>query len=164
MCISGQMLIRGTVNLLIGACVGGFEASHFTSGSVGSIAYLAIFGTLVGYTSYAYLLRNVKLTTAATYVYVNSVVAVLLGWLMLGEALATGEWAGLLFVLASVAIVVSAKPKRRVARTANPCDDSRPGPVSVQHSRLLADSVAVAAVQFTPVTVCGPLAVRAPKR
>ena len=114
-CISWQMLIGGTINLLIGAGLGGFQSSHFTARSIASIGYLAVFGTLAGYTSYAYLLRNVKLTTAATYAYVNPVVAVLLGWWLLGERLAPGEWVGLLVVLFSVAIVVSAKPKPRIA-------------------------------------------------
>jgi drug/metabolite transporter (DMT)-like permease len=125
-CISWQMLIGGTINLLIGAGLGGFQMSQFTTKSVISIVYLAIFGTLVGYTSYAYLLRNVKLMTVATYAYVNPVVAVLLGWLILGEALAAGEWAGLLVVLFSVAIVVSAKPKVRIVSVPPAFGDSLP--------------------------------------
>jgi drug/metabolite transporter (DMT)-like permease len=133
-CISWQMLIGGTINLLIGAGLGGFQSSRFTPMSVASIAYLAIFGTLVGYTSYAYLLRNVSLTRAATYAYVNPVVAVLLGWLILGEALAAGEWVGLLVVLFSVAIVVSAKPKVRIVSTAPAFCDSPPDPIAVQPS------------------------------
>jgi drug/metabolite transporter (DMT)-like permease len=135
-CISWQMLIGGTINLLIGAGLGGFRTSRFTAMSVASIAYLAIFGTLAGYTSYAYLLRNVKLTTAATYAYVNPVVAVLLGWLILGEALAAGEWGGLLVVLLSVALVVSAKPKARIAGTAPVFGDLPPDAAAVQPARL----------------------------
>jgi drug/metabolite transporter (DMT)-like permease len=135
-CISWQMLIGGTINLLIGAGLGGLRTSQFTASSVASIAYLAIFGTLAGYTSYAYLLRNVKLTTAATYAYVNPVVAVLLGWWLLGEALAAGEWAGLLVVLLSVAIVVSAKPKERIAGTTPAVDDTFPDPRAVRASGL----------------------------
>jgi drug/metabolite transporter (DMT)-like permease len=134
-CISWQMLIGGTINLLIGAGLGGFRTSQFTAMSIASIAYLAIFGTLAGYTSYAYLLRNVKLTTAATYAYVNPVVAVLLGWLILGEALAAGEWGGLLVVLLSVAFVVSAKPKARIASTAPAFGDLQPDATAVQPSR-----------------------------
>jgi uncharacterized membrane protein len=126
---------RGAINLLIGAALGGFQTSQFTTMSVTSIVYLAIFGTLVGYTSYAYLLRNVKLTTAATYAYVNPVVAVLLGWLILGEALAAGEWVGLLVVLLSVAIVISAKPKVRIVSTAPAFGDSLPDPIAAQPSR-----------------------------
>jgi drug/metabolite transporter (DMT)-like permease len=134
-CISWQMLIGGTINLLIGAALGGFQTSQFTTMSVASIVYLAIFGTLVGYTSYAYLLRNVKLTIAATYAYVNPVVAVLLGWLILGEALAAGEWMGLLVVLLSVAVVVTAKPKARIVSTAQAFGDSLPDPIAAQPSR-----------------------------
>lgn len=117
-CTSWQMLIGGVTNLLLGFGLGGFQSSQFTDKSVASIAYLALFGTLAGYTSYAYLLRNVKLSTAATYAYVNPVVAVLLGWLILGEALAAGEWIGLVLVLASVAIVINVKPRATVTSTA----------------------------------------------
>lgn len=133
-CISWQMLIGGTINLLIGAGLGGFQTSHFTSGALASIAYLAICGTLAGYTSYAYLLRNVRLTTAATYAYVNPVIAVLLGWWILGEALAAGDWAGLFVVLLSVAIVVSAKPKARIHGKAPAFSDSPPDPRAAQPS------------------------------
>ncbi|MES2390997.1 MAG: EamA family transporter [Acidobacteriota bacterium] len=136
LCISWQMLIGGSVNLIIGATLGGFHTSHFTVRSVASIAYLAIFGTLAGYTSYAYLLRNVKLTTLATYAYVNPVVAIVLGWLVLGEAIAADEWAGLLVVLLSVAIVVSAKSKPRIGSDSPTVENSSPDLTATQSSAL----------------------------
>ena len=79
--------------------------------------------------------RNLNLTAVATYAYVNPVVAVLFRWLILGETLATGEWIGLLVVFRSVAIVVSAKPRRRIVSTASTFGDSTPDPIAVQPCR-----------------------------
>jgi drug/metabolite transporter (DMT)-like permease len=68
------------VNMLIGITCGGLRSSHWTRGAWLATLYLAIFGSLAGYTSYMFLLRNVRLSTVAIYAYVNPIVAVLLGW------------------------------------------------------------------------------------
>jgi drug/metabolite transporter (DMT)-like permease len=67
----------------------------------------------VGYTSYSFLLRNVPITLVATYAYINPLVAVLLGWVLLHEPLASNQWLGLVTILASVAVVVSTRPRTR---------------------------------------------------
>lgn len=105
-CVAWQMLIGGAIDLAIGLASGGFRTSQFTVSSLSSIAYLTVFGTLAGFTSYVYLLRNVRLAVATTYAYVNPIVAALLGWLFLGEALTGGEWIGVLLVLVSVMMVL----------------------------------------------------------
>ena len=116
-CSSWQMLIGGTAALLIGAGLGEKSSSEWTLGGLLSLFYLAVFCTLAGYTSYMYLLRNVSLPAAATYAYVNPIVAVLLGWVLLGETLAPTEWLGMAIVLASVALVImaNARPRRLLA-------------------------------------------------
>jgi drug/metabolite transporter (DMT)-like permease len=108
---SWQMLIAGSINLLIGVASGGLRSSHWTSGAWLAMLYLAIFGSLAGYTSYMFLLRNVRLSAAATYAYVNPIVAVLLGWLLLHEKLHGTEWVGMGIVLVSVAVVVASGPR-----------------------------------------------------
>jgi drug/metabolite transporter (DMT)-like permease len=112
-CNSWQMLIGGVINLLIGMALGGLRTSHWSTGVSFSLAYLAIFGTLAGYTSYMFLLRNVSLSAAATYAYVNPVVAVLLGWLLLRETMNGAQLLGMVVVLASVAMVVIANTEKR---------------------------------------------------
>jgi drug/metabolite transporter (DMT)-like permease len=106
-----QMLIAGSVNMLIGITCGGLRSSHWTPGAWLATLYLAIFGSLAGYTSYMFLLRNVRLSTVATYAYVNPIVAVLLGWALLHETLHGAEWVGMAIVLASVAAVIASRPR-----------------------------------------------------
>jgi drug/metabolite transporter (DMT)-like permease len=109
---SWQMLIAGSINLLIGVACGGLRSSHWTTGAWLAMLYLAIFGSLAGYTSYIFLLRNVRLSAAATYAYVNPIVAVLLGWVLLREKLYGTEWVGMGIVLVSVAVVIASRPSR----------------------------------------------------
>lgn len=105
-----QMLIAGSINILIGVACGGLRSSHWTRGAWLAMLYLAIFGSLAGYTSYMFLLRNVRLSSAATYAYVNPIVAVLLGWALLHETLHGSEWLGMAIVLTSVAVVIASRP------------------------------------------------------
>jgi drug/metabolite transporter (DMT)-like permease len=104
------MLIAGSVNMLIGVMSGGLRTSHWTRGAWLATLYLAVFGTLAGYTSYMFLLRNIRLSTVATYAYVNPIVAVLLGWAFLHEMLHGSEWVGMAIVLVSVAVVIASRP------------------------------------------------------
>ncbi|HWZ00610.1 MAG TPA: EamA family transporter [Edaphobacter sp.] len=106
-----QMLIAGSTSMLIGVMCGGLRTSHWTRGAWLATLYLAVFGSLAGYTSYTYLLRNVRLSTVATYAYVNPIVAVLLGWGLLHETLHGSEWVGMAIVLASVAVVIASRPR-----------------------------------------------------
>ena len=61
--------------------------STISSRGWGAFVYLIIFGSLVGFTAFAYCLNELPATTVGTYAYVNPVVAVFLGWLILGESL-----------------------------------------------------------------------------
>jgi drug/metabolite transporter (DMT)-like permease len=113
---SWQMLMAGSINMLIGIACGGLQSSSWTRGAWLATLYLAIFGSLAGYTSYVFLLRNVRLSTVATYAYVNPIVAVLLGWALLHETLHGSEWIGMGIVLVSVAVVIASKsPVPRIA-------------------------------------------------
>ena len=105
-----QMLVAGVINVAIGVAFGGLRSSHWTRGAWLAMLYLAIFGSLAGYTSYMFLLRNVRLSAAATYAYVNPIVAVLLGWGLLHETLHGTEWIGMSIVLVSVALVIASRP------------------------------------------------------
>jgi drug/metabolite transporter (DMT)-like permease len=104
-----QMLIAGLINLSIGAACGGLRSSRWTAGAWLAMIYLSVFGSLAGYTSYVFLLRNVRLSSVATYAYINPIVAVLLGWVLLHERLHGVEWVGMGIVLVSVAVVIASK-------------------------------------------------------
>jgi drug/metabolite transporter (DMT)-like permease len=82
-----------------------------STSSWGGVAYLVVFGSLVGFTAFAYCLNELPATTVGTYAYVNPVVAVVLGWLVLDEPLTLGLLAGGALILASV--VLTTLRKRR---------------------------------------------------
>jgi drug/metabolite transporter (DMT)-like permease len=81
-----------------------------TTESVAAWIYLVIFGSIVGYTAYVWLLANAPLGTVSTYAYVNPVVAIALGVLFRGEQLTWSLLVGALIVVASVAVVVRQEP------------------------------------------------------
>lgn len=70
-----------------------------------AIAYLVVFGSCVAFTAYAYLLRNVAVSRVATYAYVNPIIAVLLGWVILGETVSVWILAGMVTILFSLTLV-----------------------------------------------------------
>ncbi|MEV7023285.1 EamA family transporter [Kitasatospora sp. NPDC093558] len=113
-----QMLAGGLADLLIGLVRGeahGLDVAAVSGRSWAALAYLVLFGSLLAFTAYAWLLQNAPLTLVSTYAYVNPVVAVLLGWLILAEPLTGPTLAGGAIVVAGVCLVVSVS--RRPART-----------------------------------------------
>ena len=107
-----QMLVGGVANLMIGAATGGFGSVYWTPSLWGAVLYLAIFGSLISYTSYLFLLRNVPVSLVSTYAYVNPVIAVVLGTALQHEPLRGRQWTGMAIVIASVALVVARRHKR----------------------------------------------------
>jgi drug/metabolite transporter (DMT)-like permease len=69
-----------------------------------AVAYLMVFGSLVGFTAFAYCLNELPATTVGTYAYVNPVVAVFLGWLILDETLTPGLLVGGALIVLSVVL------------------------------------------------------------
>jgi drug/metabolite transporter (DMT)-like permease len=70
-----------------------------------------VFGSLVGFTAYIWLLEHVPTTKVATYAYVNPVVAVLLGWAFAGEKIDAFIAAGTVIIVAAVALVTASKSR-----------------------------------------------------
>jgi drug/metabolite transporter (DMT)-like permease len=105
-----QMIAGGGLLLLLGLIVGDFQRFDLASVSWKSLvafAYLAIFGALVGFTAYGWLLRNVSTARAATYAYVNPAVAVFLGWLLASEPLTLRMLAAAAVIVGSVALITT---------------------------------------------------------
>jgi drug/metabolite transporter (DMT)-like permease len=106
-----QQLIGGGVILAVALAVGelnGFSVSQVTTTSWLGLAWLIVAGSFVGFSCYLWLLRNVRTSLVSTYAYVNPIVAVTLGWLVLDEALTARLFVSGAIVLASVALIVSA--------------------------------------------------------
>jgi drug/metabolite transporter (DMT)-like permease len=84
---------------------------HPSAASLGALAYLVVAGSLLAFTAYGWLLQNVPARIVATHAYVNPVVAVLLGWLALGERITPTTLAAGALVVVSV-VLLGVEPKR----------------------------------------------------
>lgn len=105
-----QMLGGGAGLVLAGAAMGEFPAFAVGAVSTRSLVaflYLVSFGSLVGFTAYVFLLRATTPARAATYAYVNPVVAVILGWALAGEPITPRTVAAAAVILAAVAIITT---------------------------------------------------------
>ena len=74
---------------------------------MGAFAYLLVFGSLVGFTAYSWLLRHVTTARAATYAYVNPVVAVFLGWFFASEPLTWRMLVAAAVIVGSVVLITT---------------------------------------------------------
>ena len=110
----GEML-GGAAGLLLVGLVRGehFEASQVTVSSVLALGYLVVFGSVVAFTAYSWLLGTAPVSKVSTYAYVNPVVAVLLGAAVAGEPLSATTLVGGGITVLAVAVVVS---ERRAGR------------------------------------------------
>jgi drug/metabolite transporter (DMT)-like permease len=84
-----------------------------------AVLYLVVFGSWVGYTAYIWLLKHVPTPKVATYAYVNPLVAVFLGWLILNERLDAFMFAGTVIIVVGVALVTTAKVHDGLTTTAS---------------------------------------------
>ena len=103
-----QMSIGGGVLTLAGLALGEarqLTPESFTPASVYSFFHLLVFGSLIGFLSYNWLLGHVSAPLASTYAYVNPLIAILVGWLVGGEEPTAWALAGLVVILAGVALV-----------------------------------------------------------
>ncbi|MFB3815598.1 MAG: EamA family transporter [Terriglobales bacterium] len=104
-----QMLFAGSVNVLVGTVAGDWTHANWSVRGVSAIIYLVIFGSWVGFSAYIWLLAHVPTTKVSTYAYVNPVVAVFLGWLVLNEQITGFILAGTVIIVVAVALVTGAK-------------------------------------------------------
>ncbi|HEX7964137.1 MAG TPA: EamA family transporter [Gammaproteobacteria bacterium] len=105
MLASMQMLTGGVALLVAGLVTGEAGQLQFTLKGVGSVVYLALFGSCLAYTAYIWLLRKVTPDKIATIAYVNPLVAVVLGWAVLGETLNAWQFMGMLVMLFGVLLI-----------------------------------------------------------
>ncbi|MGH9529576.1 MAG: EamA family transporter [Terriglobales bacterium] len=110
-----QMIAAGAASLLIAAGMHDFSGAVWTPRATGAVLYLIVCGSWVGYTAYIWLLNHASTSKVSTYAYVNPIVAVFLGWLVLHEKVDGYILAGSAIVIASVVLVTSAKVKPRIS-------------------------------------------------
>jgi len=124
-----QMLAGGAVTGLWALLTGepaSFDPAAISTASVIAVVYLIFIGSMLAYTSYAWLLRNAPLPLISTYAYVNPVVAVALGTVFLQEQISLRTIVASVVILAAVAIIVTARGR---LASATPSDADAEPPV-----------------------------------
>ena len=116
-----QQIAAGIVLIGFGTLFGearAVDASRFTTESLFGLAYLVVFGSLVAFSAYTWLLQNAPVSLVSTYAYVNPVIAVFLGTLFLAEPITPTMIAGAALILAAVAFTLQRLNSARVASRA----------------------------------------------
>ena len=115
-----QMLSGGAVLTLVGFLKGewaAFNVADVSANSVFGVTYLIIFGSLIGFTAYSWLLKNAPPALVSTYAYVNPIVAVFLGWLIAGETFTGQMLTGAAIIVGSVVLITSNDSHKNDAET-----------------------------------------------
>jgi drug/metabolite transporter (DMT)-like permease len=110
-----QMLIGGASMLAVGLAVGEggeLRLADVSLDSAAAFVFLVVVGSLAAFTAYNWLLQHVALSTVSTYAFVNPVIAVFLGWLILSEEITAFVALGTAVIVASVAFVVLSPAER----------------------------------------------------
>jgi drug/metabolite transporter (DMT)-like permease len=104
-----QMLFASLAHSVLALATGQVHHASFNHRGIMAVLYLVVFGSWVGYTAYVWLLKHVPTPKVATYAYVNPIVAVILGWIVLHERVDHFMLAGTVVITAAVALVTTAK-------------------------------------------------------
>jgi drug/metabolite transporter (DMT)-like permease len=107
---SVEMLCAGAALAVLGGVGGEFGRVHLSAGSVAALGYLIVFGSLVAYSAYEWLLQHAPARIAGTYAFVNPLVAVALGWWLLDEPVSSRTLVAAAVIAAGVALIVLPKP------------------------------------------------------
>ena len=124
-----EMLSAGLFLVLIGAAtgeLGSVDAAAFSGRSVAAWLYLGVVGSLLAYTAYAWLLRNAPISKVVTHQYVNPLVAIVLGALLLDEQLTPAVLGGAALIVGSVFVAVrqEGRPRREPAPERTPVEQA----------------------------------------
>lgn len=131
-----QMIIGGVGLALAGIALGEtgqLDWELVTTGAIYSFFHLLVFGSLIGYVAYVWLLKHVSVTKAATYAYVNPVVALIVGCVIGHEAFRLETIGGMVIVLAGIALVRTGERPARAAEAGDLPPRSSPATVPATH-------------------------------
>lgn len=107
-----QMLFGGIIVGIAGLAIGEGARLQFTARTAGALVYLTVFGSIIAYSAYVYALAHLRTTHMSIYAYVNPLVAVVLGWLLLDEQLTWVSVLAMLVILGGVALVQTSGRRR----------------------------------------------------
>ncbi|MBT8389751.1 MAG: EamA family transporter, partial [Altererythrobacter sp.] len=111
-----QMLLGGLMLVLYGILAGELPRWQWTFNGIAAMAYLTIFGSCIAYGTYVWLIQHTTPAKLGTIAYVNPVVAVTLGWLVLDEGLAGTRLIGAAVILAGVTMITWRPLRKRTAK------------------------------------------------
>lgn len=112
-----EMTIAGIGLSLLGLILGESSHFHLTQNGVLAFSYLLVFGSLIAYSSYIYAFANLPVSFVSTYAYINPVIALFLGWLILDEKISYTMILGAIIILISVYIVKKGNTAKTKLRT-----------------------------------------------
>lgn len=108
---AGMQMFSGGLVLLFVSLISGeitnFNIAQVSANSIFGVIYLIIFGSLIGFTAYSWLLKNAQPAMVSTYAYVNPIIAVFLGWLIAGESFTGQMLIGATVIVGSVVLITS---------------------------------------------------------
>ena len=110
---AAQMLCASVALLAVGYASGEHLPAHPTARATLAVVYLAVFGSIIAFSAYLYVLKHARPALATSYAYVNPPVAVLFGVLLAGEHVGAYELAGMAIILCGVAAITLARQRRR---------------------------------------------------
>jgi drug/metabolite transporter (DMT)-like permease len=108
---AAQMLCASAALLLVGFGTGEHLPAHPTLRATAALVYLAIFGSIIAFSAYLYVLKHARPALATSYAYVNPPVAVLFGVLLAGEHVGTFDLAGMAIILLGVGVITLARQR-----------------------------------------------------
>lgn len=100
-----QMMIAGILQIILGLSLGEWDKFYFTTESFYSFAYLTFIASIVGYGSYMYAVSHLPISFVSTYSYINPVIALTLGWLVLDEVINLQIIIGAVVIFVGVTLV-----------------------------------------------------------
>ncbi|KPX56311.1 drug/metabolite exporter YedA [Pseudomonas amygdali] len=116
MASAAEMITAGTT-LLIGSALSGERLAHMpTAAGWGALLYLVVFGSIVAFSAYMYLLKNVRPAAATSYAYVNPAVAVMLGVVFAGETIGIEECLAMVVIISAVVLIGLPQWRRSAVR------------------------------------------------
>ena len=126
---ASQMLAGGFLLLIVSSLLGepfSFNPAQTTPNSWFALLYLIVFGSIIAFSAYSWLVRTTAPTLVATYAYVNPVVAVFLGWLLANEPVTWKTIAASVLIISAVLIVSLAERKPRKPKGRPQTEDAVP--------------------------------------
>jgi len=111
-----QMIVAGSAQTILGFSIGEFEHFIFTTDSLIAFSYLVFIASMAGFAAYMYAIDHLPLSFVTTYAYVNPVIAIFLGWLILDENISIEMIFAIVIIFVGVAIVKKGSVKEKLNR------------------------------------------------